>query len=81
MLIDPSLIKDYEYEVPMETTLRYYQNEGVKLISFLSRFNLNGVMADDMGLGKTIQVLSFVMNEMYLMALGNCIFKKMMIIE
>lgn len=66
MLIDPSYIKDYAVSIPMNIDLRDYQKEGVKWLSFLNRFNLNGILADDMGLGKTVQTLTFVLNEMSL---------------
>lgn len=65
MLVNPSAIKEYNIEIPMSIDLRGYQKEGIKWISFLSRFNLNGVLADDMGLGKTVQTLCYVLNEMY----------------
>lgn len=71
MIVDPKLIKDYEMKIPISITLRDYQREGIRWISFLGRFNLNGILADDMGLGKTVQMLSYVMNEMYLLGLDQ----------
>lgn len=66
MLIDPSYIKDYTVNIPMNIDLRDYQREGIRWLSFLNRFNLNGILADDMGLGKTVQTLTFILNEMSL---------------
>ena len=39
-------------------TLRDYQLEGYRWLSFLWEHELGGVLADDMGLGKTVQVLA-----------------------
>lgn len=71
MMVDPSLIREYDIKVEMKVQLRDYQKEGIKWLSFLSRFNLNGVLADDMGLGKTVQVLTFLVNEMYIRCGGS----------
>lgn len=71
MIVDPTLIEEYKIKIPVTIDLRDYQKEGIKWISFLSRFNLNGILADDMGLGKTVQMLCFVLNEMYLQGLSN----------
>lgn len=73
MMMNPGLISDYSIKVDMGVQLRDYQKEGIKWLSFLSRFNLNGILADDMGLGKTVQVLTFLVNEMYSqgLAVGN----------
>ncbi|ELA41049.1 uncharacterized protein VICG_01931 [Vittaforma corneae ATCC 50505] len=65
MIVDPSLIEEYQITIPLSIELRNYQKEGVKWISFLSRFHLNGILADDMGLGKTVQTLCYILNEMY----------------
>jgi TATA-binding protein-associated factor len=48
---------DIEIPSPEGVTLRNYQIEGVKWVSFLFKYNLNGALCDDMGLGKTIQSL------------------------
>ncbi|KAM0680227.1 TATA-binding protein-associated factor mot1 [Glugoides intestinalis] len=66
MIVDPEQIKEYPLEIEHSIELRSYQKEGIKWISFLNRFGLNGILADDMGLGKTVQVLCFILNEMYL---------------
>ncbi|KAM0672538.1 btaf1 RNA polymerase II [Ordospora colligata] len=64
-LLDSTKIPEYIIRCPMETKLRDYQIEGVRWLSFLYSFNLNGILADDMGLGKTLQVLTFLCSEMY----------------
>jgi len=64
-LLDSKKIPEYKIKCPMETKLRDYQAEGVRWLSFLYSFNLNGILADDMGLGKTLQVLTFLCSEMY----------------
>ncbi|KAF9763922.1 putative helicase mot1, partial [Nosema granulosis] len=64
-LLDISKVPEYTCRCPTSLVLRGYQVEGVKWISFLFSFNLNGILADDMGLGKTIQVLYFVCSEIY----------------
>ena len=38
-----------------EIVLKPYQRQGIHWLTWLSEFNLNGILADDMGLGKTIQ--------------------------
>ena len=42
--------------------LRHYQEEGIKWLGFLNKYNLNGALCDDMGLGKTIQTLTVIQN-------------------
>lgn len=41
-------------------TLRGYQKEGVKWISYLYENNMGGCLADDMGLGKTLQTITML---------------------
>ncbi|MFI4955682.1 MAG: SNF2-related protein [Gammaproteobacteria bacterium] len=41
--------------------LREYQQAGVNWLSFLTTYELGGILADDMGLGKTVQVLSYLL--------------------
>jgi len=45
----------------LKTTLRPYQEIGVRWLWFLSRLGLGACLADDMGLGKTIQVLGLLL--------------------
>jgi len=49
--------------VPMHFNgrLRKYQKAGLDWLYFLSRYNLNGILADDMGLGKTVQALALLL--------------------
>src|SRR5207247_8856734 len=45
----------------LRTTLRPYQEIGVRWLWFLSRLGLGACLADDMGLGKTVQVLGVLL--------------------
>jgi non-specific serine/threonine protein kinase len=47
----------------LKTTLRGYQETGVRWLSFLMSLGLGACLADDMGLGKTIQVLALLLVE------------------
>lgn len=47
----------------LQTSLRPYQLQGLTWLQFLSKNNLNGILADDMGLGKTIQTLAHILTE------------------
>ncbi|NME72337.1 DEAD/DEAH box helicase [Flammeovirga aprica] len=51
-----------EVTLPKEVnaTLRPYQKEGFKWLTFLDDIKWGGCLADDMGLGKTLQVLTFL---------------------
>ncbi|MGC8461878.1 MAG: SNF2-related protein [Candidatus Dormibacteria bacterium] len=42
-------------------TLRPYQNEGFRWLSFLHEHGLGCILADDMGLGKTVQALAMLL--------------------
>ena len=44
----------------LHATLRPYQEEGFRWLSFLWSSRLGGILADDMGLGKTLQALALV---------------------
>ena len=44
----------------VNATLRPYQKEGFKWLTFLDDIRWGGCLADDMGLGKTLQVLTFL---------------------
>jgi non-specific serine/threonine protein kinase len=46
----------------LAATLRPYQQDGLRWLSFLSRLGLGACLADDMGLGKTIQVLALLLS-------------------
>jgi non-specific serine/threonine protein kinase len=45
----------------LKTTLRPYQQAGVRWLHLLSALGLGGCLADDMGLGKTMQVLALLL--------------------
>ncbi|MBG6073526.1 MULTISPECIES: DEAD/DEAH box helicase [unclassified Polaromonas] len=45
----------------LKTTLRPYQQAGVRWLYLLTRLGLGACLADDMGLGKTIQVLALLL--------------------
>jgi superfamily II DNA or RNA helicase len=45
----------------LKTTLRPYQQVGVRWLHLLSQLGLGACLADDMGLGKTIQVLALLL--------------------
>nr|WP_320016940.1 DEAD/DEAH box helicase [uncultured Desulfobacter sp.] len=45
---------------PVNATLRGYQKQGVRWISYLYKHKSGGCLADDMGLGKTIQTIALL---------------------
>ena len=45
----------------LRATLRPYQIEGFRWLSYLSELGLGACLADDMGLGKTIQILALLL--------------------
>ena len=45
----------------LRTTLRPYQEVGVRWLQLLSSLGLGACLADDMGLGKTMQVLALIL--------------------
>lgn len=51
-----------EYPVPasLRATLRPYQVEGYRWLTFLYEHRMGGILADDMGLGKTVQALALL---------------------
>ncbi|SFU56804.1 non-specific serine/threonine protein kinase [Nitrosomonas eutropha] len=56
----PSTLAAVDPGPVLNATLRPYQQEGVRWLSFLTRLGLGACLADDMGLGKTIQVLALL---------------------
>ncbi len=54
--IEPVLVPD-----GLQTTLRYYQQQGLNWLNFLDDAGFGGCLADDMGLGKTIQAIAFML--------------------
>eukprot|EP01083_Nonionella_stella_P160186 523370_1 len=59
-LVDGSKIRPFVVPVPINATLRHYQQEGINWLWFLRQFNLHGILCDDMGLGKTLQTLCVI---------------------
>lgn len=51
-------------KLKVNATLRPYQKEGVKWMTYLHDNNLGGCLADDMGLGKTLQTIG-VLAQLY----------------
>lgn len=66
-LHSPGEIQDQALETSLSSglnaTLRPYQLDGVKWLSFVTKLGLGACLADDMGLGKTIQVISLMLVE------------------
>lgn len=54
--------ENYDAELPegLNATLRSYQFEGFKWLSFMYDNNFGGCLADDMGLGKTLQTIALL---------------------
>ncbi len=50
----------YELSDSLSTTLRPYQEEGVRWMQALASRGMGGILADDMGLGKTLQTISLM---------------------
>ncbi len=54
-------LKNAETRTPaLNATLREYQKQGFKWMSYLYKHKLGGCLADDMGLGKTIQTIALL---------------------
>ncbi|CAM6099985.1 unnamed protein product [Calypogeia fissa] len=62
-LLDNTQVDDYKLAVPINATLRRYQQEGINWLAFLKRFKLHGILCDDMGLGKTLQASAIVASD------------------
>lgn len=57
---DPAFDDLVEVPDTVLATLRPYQLDGFRWLSFLWRHQLGGVLADDMGLGKTLQTIALI---------------------
>lgn len=54
-------IQNSKVKIPkLEVSLRPYQEQGFKWLSYLHKHQLGGCLADDMGLGKTLQAISLL---------------------
>ncbi|MFD4365838.1 SNF2-related protein [Rhodococcus sp. NPDC058521] len=59
-LLDVGAMPELEAPGTLQATLRPYQLEGFRWLSFLWSHGLGGILADDMGLGKTVQSLALI---------------------
>lgn len=55
-----SLDRKYPMPASLRATLRPYQVEGYRWLTFLYEHRMGGILADDMGLGKTVQALALL---------------------
>jgi superfamily II DNA or RNA helicase len=60
-LRDPAQLAQLDPGDALKTTLRPYQQAGVRWLHLLSTLGLGACLADDMGLGKTMQVLALLL--------------------
>ncbi|MBI4265486.1 MAG: DEAD/DEAH box helicase, partial [Acidobacteria bacterium] len=60
-LRDPDQLAQLDPGGALKTTLRPYQQTGVRWLHLLSTLGLGACLADDMGLGKTMQVLALLL--------------------
>lgn len=56
----PNLNREYPVPAGLRATLRPYQVEGYRWLTFLYEHRMGGILADDMGLGKTVQALALL---------------------
>jgi len=59
-LLDVDHVPDVDVPVGLDATLRPYQLDGYRWLTFLREHELGGILADDMGLGKTVQALAMI---------------------
>ena len=59
-VVRPSLNREYPVPAGLRATLRPYQVEGYRWLTFLYEHRMGGILADDMGLGKTVQALALL---------------------
>lgn len=59
-VVRPNLNREYPVPAGLRATLRPYQVEGYRWLTFLYEQRLGGILADDMGLGKTVQALALL---------------------
>ena len=59
-VVRPSLNREYPVPANLRATLRPYQVEGYRWLTFLYEHRMGGILADDMGLGKTVQALALL---------------------
>ncbi|KAJ2786455.1 TATA-binding protein-associated factor mot1 [Coemansia interrupta] len=66
-LMDPTKLEPFRIPLPINATLRKYQQDGVDWLAFLNKYELHGVLCDDMGLGKTLQTICIVASDHHAM--------------
>ena len=59
-VVRPNLNQEYPVPAGLRATLRPYQVEGYRWLTFLYEHRMGGILADDMGLGKTVQALALL---------------------
>ena len=59
-VVRPNLNQEYPVPAGLRATLRPYQVEGYRWLTFLYEHRMGGILADDMGLGKTVQTLALL---------------------
>lgn len=59
-VVRPNLNREYPVPAGLRATLRPYQVEGYRWLTFLYEHRMGGILADDMGLGKTVQALTLL---------------------
>ncbi|UPK76870.1 DEAD/DEAH box helicase [Nocardioidaceae bacterium SCSIO 66511] len=59
-LLDLDAIAPVDVPAGVRASLRPYQRDGFRWLTFLYEHGLGGVLADDMGLGKTLQTLAMI---------------------
>ena len=59
-VVRPNLNREYPVPAGLQATLRPYQVEGYRWLTFLYEHRMGGILADDMGLGKTVQALALL---------------------
>ncbi|KAI0981644.1 hypothetical protein GJ496_003822 [Pomphorhynchus laevis] len=62
-LLRPSSLNRSQMTFKFKIDLRPYQKDGIRWLTFLQNYNLNGILCDDMGLGKTLQTLYVLMTD------------------
>ena len=68
VLIQPDRWRARSLPTDLQATLRPYQAEGVRWLSYLRDQGLGALLADDMGLGKTLQTIAILMGKALIIA-------------
>jgi len=62
-LLEPGRAAPHPLAVPVQATLRSYQQAGLNWLAFLNRYRLHGILCDEMGLGKTLQTICMLASD------------------